>query len=301
MKARSARALTPTLRTSDRARTARALWCARRTPEVRASAIPEVHRGSRDVRDGRPIGSAIRSSRRLKFWESLSGYAAAGDRLAPTSAAVYRESRTTATRFDPIAPVASGGDSAQGRARQASDAQASRHAHHSVTWLTADSSSNEAKVCCARLAQPNTPRNPLAGTRRAPDMLTHFALIVALTAPGRLAPADSIRGDAEIRVTAMRHVADVRRCYQREGLARDPNLSGTMDVTVTVVPTGAVRRAEVTAHAMRGHGAREVAACLTAAIRNWRFERGPFQVETIIFPFAFTPETAIQPKIVITG
>ena len=40
-------------------------------------------------------------------------------------------------------------------------------------------------------------------------------------------------------------VADVRRCYEREGLTRDPGLAGTLDVTVTVLATGVVRRARL--------------------------------------------------------
>jgi len=47
---------------------------------------------------------------------------------------------------------------------------------------------------------------------------------------------------------------------------------------------------------MRGFGAREVASCLTTAIRNWRFERGPYVVETIVFPFRFSPK-AVEPRV----
>lgn len=129
-------------------------------------------------------------------------------------------------------------------------------------------------------------------------MLTHVALLLTLASSVDRPAADSVRTDREIRLAALRHVADVRRCYEREGLTRDPGLTGTMDVTVTVLATGVVSEAAVTAHAMRGFGAREVATCLTVAIRNWRFERGPFAVETIVFPFRFAPESAPQPKAV---
>ena len=81
----------------------------------------------------------------------------------------------------------------------------------------------------------------------------------------------------------------MKRCYEREGLTRDPRLSGTLDVTVTVLATGVVSDASVASDDMRGLGAREVATCLTTAIRNWRFERGPYVVETIVFPFRFSP------------
>ena len=115
-------------------------------------------------------------------------------------------------------------------------------------------------------------------------MITKLALLLSV------ATTDSVRADREIRLVALRHVADVRRCYEREGLTRDPLLSGTLEITVTVLATGVVREASVTAETMRGFGAREVAVCLTTVIRHWRFDRGPYVVETIVFPFAFRPE-----------
>lgn len=120
-------------------------------------------------------------------------------------------------------------------------------------------------------------------------MLTPIALALTLAASPP-APADSTRDDRDIRLVALRHVADVRRCYEREGLTRDPGLTGTLDVTVTVLATGVVSDAAVTTGDMRGVGAREVAVCLTTAVRNWRFDRGPYVVETIVFPFKFSPE-----------
>ena len=94
----------------------------------------------------------------------------------------------------------------------------------------------------------------------------------------------------------LRHVADVRRCFEREGLTRDPRLAGSMEVAVTVLPTGVVERVAITAQAMRGIGGREVAVCLTTAIRNWRFGRGPYAVETIVFPFDFAPDAGGTPR-----
>ena len=120
-------------------------------------------------------------------------------------------------------------------------------------------------------------------------MLAPLALILVLGAPIHAASADSIRSDHDIRLAALRHVADVKRCYEREGLTRDPRLSGTLEMSVTVQATGEVSEASVATHTMRGLGVREVATCLTLTIRNWRFERGPYAVETIVFPFRFTP------------
>ena len=121
-------------------------------------------------------------------------------------------------------------------------------------------------------------------------MLAHAAFLFALIAPANR--ADSVRTDRDIRLAALRNAADVRRCYEREGLARDPGLTGTLDITITVLATGTVRDVVVSSSSMQGLGAREVAACVTTAVRNWRFERGPFVVETIVLPFRFAPTLA---------
>jgi len=123
-----------------------------------------------------------------------------------------------------------------------------------------------------------------------------YAFVVAVSA--HAPAADSVRSDRDIRLAALRHVADVRRCYEREGLTRDPRLAGTLDVTVTVLATGEVSDARVAADSMRGFGAREVAACLTTAMRNWRFDRGPYVVETIVFPFKFSPVVTQDGRVV---
>jgi hypothetical protein len=123
------------------------------------------------------------------------------------------------------------------------------------------------------------------------SMLPQLALLLTISANAP-ASADSVRSDRDIRLVALRHVADVRRCYEREGLTRDPQLAGTLDVTVTVQATGVVSEAAITAHTMQGLGVREVASCLTTTIRNWRFDRGPYVVETIVFPFNFRPDQA---------
>ena len=120
-------------------------------------------------------------------------------------------------------------------------------------------------------------------------MLSPLVFFFALTSSFDRPPADSVRSDRDIRLAALRHVADVKRCYEQEGLARNPALAGTFEVTVTVLATGVVSDASIATDDMRGAGAREVARCLTMAIRNWRFERGPFIVETIVFPFRFSP------------
>jgi hypothetical protein len=132
-------------------------------------------------------------------------------------------------------------------------------------------------------------------------MLAHLALALALSASKGMAVADSVRSDRDIRLAALRHVADVKRCYEREGLARNPSLTGTLDVTITVLATGVVSDASASTENMQGLGAREVAKCLTTAVRNWRFDRGPYVVETIVFPFRFSPIITADPRRAISS
>src|SRR5687768_4876972 len=122
-------------------------------------------------------------------------------------------------------------------------------------------------------------------------MLHTLALALLLDAsPAPAAAADSVRADAEIRQTILRHAADVRGCYEREGLRRDPSLRGTLEVEVTVLQTGVVDSVAVGSLVMAGNGQREVASCIATIARHWRFERGPYAVETIVLPFALVPE-----------
>ena len=123
--------------------------------------------------------------------------------------------------------------------------------------------------------------------------MTHaFLLAVALTVtpPAPVAAADSVRAAHEVRETILRHTSDVRRCYQSEGLRRNPTLSGAVELELTILPTGHVDSAAVAATSLSGPGVREVTVCLTTTARNWRFERGPYAVETVVFPFILSPE-----------
>jgi hypothetical protein len=128
-------------------------------------------------------------------------------------------------------------------------------------------------------------------------MLAPLALALVLSSTSERLAADSVRSDRDIRLAALRHVADVKRCYEQEGLARNPSLAGTVDVRITVLATGVVSEASTSSEDMRGPGAREVAKCLATVVRNWRFERGPFVIETIVFPFRFSPALTESPRI----
>ena len=127
-------------------------------------------------------------------------------------------------------------------------------------------------------------------------MLLSLAIsLIALVGRPSAQPSDSLRPDQDIRFVAMRHAGDVRGCYEREGLRRNPSLQGTLEVSLTVLPTGAVDAVTVDSTHFDGAGAAEVVSCIRTLTRHWRFERGPFGVETLVFPFRLVPHKDDEP------
>ena len=124
-------------------------------------------------------------------------------------------------------------------------------------------------------------------------MLLTILLAAALHAPR----SDSLRPDEDIRDAVLRNSPDVRRCYEAEGLRRDATLRGTLELALTILPTGAVDSAAVQAVRLSSPAGRtEVASCVETAARHWRFERGPFGVERVVFPFRLAPVDQLPPK-----
>lgn len=123
-------------------------------------------------------------------------------------------------------------------------------------------------------------------------MLTSLALALVLgTTP--VSPArDTLRADTEIRQVVLRHASDVRRCYEREGLRRNPELSGQIEIQLTILPTGRVNEVSLAGSSINGRGVDEVVRCIASAARHWRFDRGAYPVETIVFPFRLAPVEA---------
>jgi hypothetical protein len=117
-----------------------------------------------------------------------------------------------------------------------------------------------------------------------------LALVLAASPDPAAVAADSARAEEDLRTTVLRNARDVRRCYEREGLRRNARLQGTVEVELTILPTGVVEHVAVTTLGLEGDGARETSACVATAARHWRFERGPFVVETVVFPFFFAPD-----------
>ena len=128
-------------------------------------------------------------------------------------------------------------------------------------------------------------------------MLSSLALVLALgtssaTGAPALAAPDTIRADTEIRQVVLRNSADVRRCYEREGLRRNPGLTGSIEIRMTILPTGRVDEVALAKSSMTGRGVDEVVRCIANVARHWRFERGAYSVETIVLPFTLTPAAA---------
>src|SRR5687768_12083091 len=128
-------------------------------------------------------------------------------------------------------------------------------------------------------------------------MLSSLALVLALgSSPAAGAPAlaapDTIRAETEIRQVVLRNSADVRRCYEREGLRRNPELTGSIEIRMTILPTGRVDEVALARSSMSGRGVDEVVRCIASVARHWRFERGAYSVETIVLPFTLTPAAA---------
>ena len=135
---------------------------------------------------------------------------------------------------------------------------------------------------------------PIVAAAQQPPPAPDSSLLEPAGAPPG-AGTDSLRPDTEIRDIVVRHAAAVRRCYEAEGLRRNAALRGTLELELTILPVGRVTEATVRTKGMRGEGASEVAGCVAAAARNWRFTRGPYVTDTILLPFTLIPTTAFLP------
>lgn len=122
-----------------------------------------------------------------------------------------------------------------------------------------------------------------------------ISLAAVLAAPRDSVPPDSVRADPEIRLTVLRNASDVRRCYEREGLRRDPTVRGLVELAVTILPTGLVASVTVQSSSLVGPATRDVTSCIAVAARTWRFERGPFAVTTVVLPFLLVPQSSESP------
>lgn len=89
-----------------------------------------------------------------------------------------------------------------------------------------------------------------------------------------------------IRRIVRAHIGEVRHCYNR-GLVTDPALAGKITVGFTIGPDGDVSTATVKDDTM---GDASVAACLTKAVRRWKFPKPVGGgVVAVQYPFTFAP------------
>jgi hypothetical protein len=102
-------------------------------------------------------------------------------------------------------------------------------------------------------------------------------------------PAGDFHGvlDKElIRRVVRAHLNEVRGCYD-QGLARDPNLRGRVEIQFAIGPTGAVSSSVVSETSVDDE---QVGRCIAKAVRRWRFPTNaiggsamvsyPFQLQT---------------------
>src|SRR2546430_14072993 len=126
-------------------------------------------------------------------------------------------------------------------------------------------------------------------------MLHTLFLSFALASRMALLPQqpDSLRPDTEVQLVALRHAAEIQRCYETEGLRVNPGLGGMIEAEVTVAPSGRVEGAAASASALSGIGHQEVEPCITTSVRDWRVETAPIATETSVDLFNLVRNHAV--------
>jgi len=121
--------------------------------------------------------------------------------------------------------------------------------------------------------------------------MLYVVMLAAFVGSVPLRPAaDSVRSDEDVRQVALRHASQIKQCYESHGLKVNPSLGGTLEVELLVLPTGRVDSAAVASSQLAGPGKQEVEACVVGAVRNWRFDRGNYALESIVYPFQLRRE-----------
>lgn len=80
------------------------------------------------------------------------------------------------------------------------------------------------------------------------------------------------------------HINEVRYCYY-QGLARDPNLRGTIKIGFTIRADGKVGPSEVRESTLDDPA---VASCVTTAVLRATFPK-PATPVSVVYPFELTP------------
>ena len=80
----------------------------------------------------------------------------------------------------------------------------------------------------------------------------------------------------------------LRYCYTEQGLKINPNLAGSIRVSITLTGSGSVTGVDAVPGTMSGTGTSEVTNCIEGKIRGWKFPASEQGGGTYAFPFSFT-------------
>jgi hypothetical protein len=80
----------------------------------------------------------------------------------------------------------------------------------------------------------------------------------------------------------------LRYCYTEQGLKVNPNLAGSIRVSITLTGSGSVTGVDAVPGTMSGAGTSEVTSCIEGKIRSWKFPASEQGGGTYSFPFSFT-------------
>ena len=81
---------------------------------------------------------------------------------------------------------------------------------------------------------------------------------------------------------------ELQFCYEEHGLKANPNLGGTIHVSIGIAGSGRVTSASVNRRTWSGAGASAVESCVLGKIRAWRFPSSGAGDGVYSFPFNFT-------------
>ena len=114
---------------------------------------------------------------------------------------------------------------------------------------------------------------------------------VRVAAPAVVA-ADNLGGPgrdvSELGTFVRSRESQLRFCYVEQGLKVNPALAGTINVAITITPTGNVTGVNITNRTWSGPGSAEAEQCIRSRIRGWKFPSSASGGGTYSFPFNFT-------------
>ncbi|MBX9929391.1 MAG: AgmX/PglI C-terminal domain-containing protein [Gemmatimonadaceae bacterium] len=97
---------------------------------------------------------------------------------------------------------------------------------------------------------------------------------IRVAAPSMVRAADGGppgRNVAQLGTFVRSRQAQLQFCYTEIGLGANPSLAGTIGVTVSLAPTGAVLDARVATRTWNGAGVMETEGCVLGKVRGWSF------------------------------